>query len=46
MAKQSKRKQAALAAVDREQTYPLEKAVSLVKANAAATKLTKQSKSR
>ena len=38
MAKQSKRKQAALAAVDREQTYPLEKAVSLVKANAAATK--------
>ena len=38
MAKHSKRKQAALAAVDREQTYPLEKAVSLVKANAAATK--------
>ena len=38
MAKQSKRKQAALAAVDRERTYPLAEAVSLVKANAAATK--------
>lgn len=38
MAKQSKRKQAALAAVDREKTYPLDQAVSLVKANAAATK--------
>jgi len=38
MAKQSKRKQAALAAVDRERTYPLTEAVSLVKANAAASK--------
>ena len=38
MAKQSKRKQAALAAVDRERTYPLAEAVSLVKANAAASK--------
>jgi large subunit ribosomal protein L1 len=38
MAKQSKRKQAALAAIDRERTYPLAEAVSLVKANAAATK--------
>jgi len=38
MAKQSKRKQAALAAVDRERSYPLAEAVSLVKANAAATK--------
>ena len=38
MAKQSKRKQAALAAVDRERAYPLAEAVSLVKANAAATK--------
>ena len=38
MAKQSTRKQAALAAVDRERTYPLAEAVSLVKANAAATK--------
>jgi len=38
MAKQSKRKQAALAAVDRERTYPLAEAVSLVMANAAATK--------
>ena len=38
MAKQSKRKQAALAAVDRERTYPLAEAVSLVKTNAAASK--------
>jgi large subunit ribosomal protein L1 len=38
MAKQSKRKQAALAAVDRERAYPLAEAVSLVKANAAASK--------
>jgi large subunit ribosomal protein L1 len=38
MAKQSKRKQAALAAVDRERIYPLAEAVSLVKANAAASK--------
>ena len=38
MAKQSKRKQAALAAVDRERSYPLAEAVSLVKANAAASK--------
>jgi large subunit ribosomal protein L1 len=38
MAKQSKRKKAALAAVDRERTYPLAEAVSLVTANAAATK--------
>jgi large subunit ribosomal protein L1 len=38
MAKQSKRKQAALSAIDRERTYPLAEAVSLVKANAAATK--------
>jgi len=38
MAKQSKRKQAALAAVDRERTYPLAEAVTLVKANAAASK--------
>jgi large subunit ribosomal protein L1 len=38
MAKQSKRKQAALAAVDRERAYTLAEAVSLVKANAAATK--------
>ena len=38
MAKQSKRKQAALAAVDRERTYPLAEAVSLVKANAVASK--------
>ena len=38
MAKQSKRKQAALAAIDRERTYPLEEAVALVKANAAASK--------
>ena len=38
MAKLSKRKQAALAAVDRERTYPLAEAVALVKANAAASK--------
>ena len=38
MAKQSKRKQAALASVDRERAYPLAEAVSLVKANAAASK--------
>ena len=38
MAKQSKRKQVALAAVDRERTYPLAEAVSLVKTNAAASK--------
>ena len=38
MAKQSKRKQAALAAVDRERSYPLAEAVSLGKANAAASK--------
>ena len=38
MAKQSKRTQAALAAVDRERAYPLAEAVSLVKANAAASK--------
>ena len=38
MAKQSKRKQAALASVDRERAYPLAEAVALVKANAAASK--------
>ena len=38
MAKQSKRKQAALAAVDRDRNYPLAEAVALVKANAAASK--------
>ena len=38
MAKQSKRKQAALASVDRERVYPLADAVALVKANAAASK--------
>ena len=32
MAKQSKRKQAALASVDRERAYPLAEAVALVKA--------------
>ena len=38
MAKQSKRKQAALAAIDRERTYPLEEAVALIKAGAATSK--------
>jgi len=38
MAKQSKRKQAALSAVDRDRSYPLAEAVALVKANAAASK--------
>jgi len=38
MAKQSKRRQAALAAIDRERNYPLAEAVALVKANAAASK--------
>ena len=38
MAKQSKRKQAALASVDRERAYPLAEAVALVKANAVASK--------
>ena len=38
MAKQSKRRQAAVATVDRERAYPLSEAVSLVKANAAASK--------
>ena len=38
MAKQSKRKQAALAAVDRDRNYPLAEAVALVKANAGASK--------
>ena len=38
MAKQSKRKQAALVSVDRERAYPLAEAVALVKANAAASK--------
>ena len=38
MAKQSKRKQAALSAVDRNRSYPLAEAVALVKANAAASK--------
>ena len=38
MAKQSKRRQAAVATVDRERAYPLAEAVSLVKANAAASK--------
>jgi len=38
MAKQSKRRQAALAAIDRNRTYPLAEAVALVKANAAASK--------
>ncbi|MGC6453009.1 MAG: 50S ribosomal protein L1 [Candidatus Puniceispirillaceae bacterium] len=38
MAKQSKRRQAALAAIDRERIYPLAEAVALVKANAAASK--------
>ncbi len=38
MAKQSKRKQAARSAVDRDRSYPLAEAVALVKANAAASK--------
>ncbi|HCV87853.1 MAG TPA: 50S ribosomal protein L1 [Alphaproteobacteria bacterium] len=38
MAKQSKRRQAALAAIDRERMYPLAEAVAVVKANAAASK--------
>ena len=38
MAKQSKRKQAALSAVDRDRSYPLAEAVALVKANAVASK--------
>ena len=38
MAKQSKRRQAALAAIDRNRVYPLAEAVALVKANAAASK--------
>ena len=38
MAKQSKRRQAALAAIDRDRIYPLAEAVALVKANAAASK--------
>ena len=38
MAKQSKRKQAALSTVDRDRSYPLAQAVALVKANAAASK--------
>jgi len=38
MAKQSRRRQAALAAIDRERNYPLAEAVALVKANAAASK--------
>jgi large subunit ribosomal protein L1 len=38
MAKQSKRRQAALAAIDRNHVYPLAEAVALVKANAAASK--------
>ena len=38
MAKQSKRRQAALAAIDRDRVYPLAEAVALVKANAAASK--------
>ncbi len=38
MAKQSKRKQAALSAIDRDRSYPLAEAVALVKANAAASK--------
>ena len=38
MAKESKRKQAALSAVDRDRSYPLAEAVALVKANAAASK--------
>jgi len=38
MAKLSKRRQAALAAVDRNRTYPLAEAVALVKSNAAASK--------
>ena len=38
MAKQSKRKQAALAAIDRERTYPLKEAVALIKAGAATSK--------
>ena len=38
MAKKSKRRQAALAAIDRERMYPLAEAVAVVKANAAASK--------
>ena len=38
MAKQSKRKQAAVAAIDRERTYPLEEAVALIKAGAVNSK--------
>ena len=38
MAKQSKRRHAALAAIDRERMYPLAEAVAVVKANAAASK--------
>jgi len=38
MAKQSKRRQAALAAIDRDRVYPLAEAVALVKSNAAASK--------
>ena len=38
MVKQSKRKQAEMASVDRERAYPLAEAVALVKANAAASK--------
>ena len=38
MAKQSKRKQVAVATIDRERTYPLEEAVALIKAGAATSK--------